>query len=281
MPEAKETTAEPTELTLEEFVADMDAEAESEAESEGTQVKTEPEQPAEADAEPEQTFEVNGEQVPVSELIGGYMKGSDYTQKTQELALKREEAEMMKAAVDRFYEAPAAPEWQPPMPGVKAPSGEPTSPPEFATDFERTLYEQNQKTQQAISALQVESKQRKQREVLQSVDETLYGYKDANPDLTDEQIVQISQTVRNRDYPYTRDSFDMVRKATMAPSADDIKKQVIADYVAEQKAVKAKSEAAALEPGSAPAMSDPPPDISNMTQEQRDALMLQDFRDLE
>jgi len=276
MTEANETTADTDEQSLEDFVAEMNADEDSEAESEGTQA--EPEQPTEADAEPEQTFEVNGEQVPVSELIGGYMKGSDYTQKTQELALKREEADMMKAAVDRFYENPAVPEWQPPMPGAVVPSGSPTSPPEFATDFERTLYEQNQGTQQAIAALQAENKQRKQKDVLQSVDNTLYGYKDAHPDLSEEQIVQISQTVRSRNYPYTQDSFDMVRKATMAPSADDIKKQAVEDYIAEQKVNKVKSEAAALEPGSAPAMSDPPPDIGNMSEEQVDALMAAEFR---
>ena len=90
MSEAEKNTAEPTEPTLEEFVAEMDAEVEGEADASETQVETEPEQPAES--EQEQMFEVNGEQVPVSELIGGYMKGSDYTQKTQEAARKLEEA---------------------------------------------------------------------------------------------------------------------------------------------------------------------------------------------
>jgi len=275
MTEATDTAAAPDELTLEEFVADMDADEVSEADSDETPAE---EQPAEPEAEPEQMFDVNGEQVPVSELIGGYMKGADYTQKTQELATKREEAESMRATLERFYETPAVPEWQPQPPKGGLPSGEPTSLPEFATDAERQLFEKQQQTEQALSALQAESKQRQYREALQDVDKTFFGFKDSNPDLTDEQLVHISQTVRTRGYPYTQDSFDMVRKATMAPSADDIKKQAVADYIAEQKANKAKSEQAALEPGNAPATSEPPPNISNMTQEQVDALMLEDFK---
>ena len=275
MTEATDTAAVPDEPTLEEFVAEMEADEVSEADSDETPTE---EQPAEPEAEPEQMFEVNGEQVPVSELIGGYMKGSDYTQKTQELATRREEAESMRAALERFYETPAAPEWQPQPPTGGLPSGEPTSLPEFATDAEKQLFEKQRQTEQALVALQTESKQRKQREVLQEVDNTLYGYKGSHPDLTDEQIVQISQTVRTRGYPYTQDSFDMVRMATMAPSADDIKKQAVADYITEQKANKVKSEQAALEPGNAPATSEPPPNISNMTPEQVDALMLADFK---
>ena len=281
MSEAEQITVDAPEPTLEEFVADMTADGDDEAGSDGTLAVTEPEQVAEPEAEPdEQMFEVNGEQVPVSELIGGYMKGSDYTQKTQELAVKREEAESMRAAVDRFYESEPAPaEWQP-QPPTGLPSGEPTSLPEFATETERMLFEQGQKQEQALAALQNESKQRKQQEVLQGIDRTLYGYKDSNPDLTDEQIVQISQTVRTRNYPYTQDSFDMVRKATMSPSQDDVGKAAVAEYIAEQKAEKAKGVQAALEPGSAPALSEEPPDIGNMTDEQRDALMLADIRNM-
>ena len=275
MTEAEKTAAETDEQSLEDFVASMDDEQDSEADLGETPAE---EQPAEPEAEPEQTFEVNGEQVPISELIGGYMKGADYTQKTQELAIKREEAETIKAAVDRFYETPAAPEWQPDLPGPKLPAGEPTSPPEFATDFERKLYEEGQKTQQAVATLQAENKQRKLGDALQATDNTLYGYKDSHSDLTDEQIVQISQTVRQKGYPYTQESFDMVRKATMSPSTDDIRKQAVLDYIEEQKVEKARSEAAALEPGGAPATSEPPPDIRNMSQEQVDALAAEEFR---
>lgn len=42
-----------------------------------------------------QTIEINGEQVPVDELKNGYLRQSDYTRKTQELAEKRRELEYL------------------------------------------------------------------------------------------------------------------------------------------------------------------------------------------
>lgn len=275
MTEAEKNTVETPEPTLEEFVASMEASGDDEAGSDETQVDSE--QPIEPEVEPEQMFDVNGEQVPISELIGGYMKGSDYTRKTQELAVKREEAESMRAAVDRFYESEPAPEWQPQPPAYGA---EKPGLPEFATETERLLFEQNQKHEQALAALQNESKQRKQQEVLRSVDNTLFGFKDKHPDLADEQIVSISQVVRSKGLPYTQDSFDMVRKATMSPSEADVRKAAVAEYIAEQKALKTKSEQAALEPGNVPAADNAPPDIRNLSQETIDALAAEDFRQM-
>jgi hypothetical protein len=273
MTEALEPTAEETaEPTLEEFVAEMSADADSEADEAGTPT----EQPAEPEAEPVQTFEVNGEQVTIDELRNGYMRTRDYTQKTQEVARAREEAAAMKDALDRFYAEPANPEWEPALPGTRSTSDVP----EFVTDAERVLYERTQKTEQQITALIADKQRREKQEVLQSVDNTLYGFKDKNPDLTDDQIIQISQTVRQRGYPYTRDSFDMVRKATMAPSPDEIRKQAVAEYIASQKALKTKGEMAALEPGNVPAADNAPPDIRNLSQEQIDALAAEDFRQM-
>ena len=40
-----------------------------------------------------ETFEVNGEQVTKDELINGYMRGADYTRKTQDLSKQRKELE--------------------------------------------------------------------------------------------------------------------------------------------------------------------------------------------
>ena len=273
MTEALEPTAEETaEPTLEEFVAEMSADADSEADEAGTLT----EQPAEPEVEPVQTFEVNGEQVTIDELQKGYMRTSDYTQKTQEVARAREEAAAMKAALERFYDEPASPGWQPAPPGTKSDYDMP----EFVTDAERILYERAQKTEQTLAALLADKQRREKQEVLQGVDNTLYGFKEKNPDLTDDQIVMISQTVRQHGYPYTRDSFDMVRKATMAPAPDEIRKQAVADYIAEQKALKTKSEMAALEPGNVPAAVNAPPDIRNLSQEQIDALAAEDFKQM-
>ena len=60
-------------------------------------------------AEPEQTnpqaypetIEVDGEQVPVEELTKGYLRQSDYTRKTQELAEARKQAEL----AEQYYNA--------------------------------------------------------------------------------------------------------------------------------------------------------------------------------
>ena len=273
MTEALEPTAEETaEPTLEEFVAEMSADADSEADEAGTLT----EQPAEPEVEPVQTFEVNGEQVTIDELQKGYMRTSDYTQKTQEVARAREEAAAMKAALERFYDEPASPGWQPAPPGTKSDYDMP----EFVTDAERILYERAQKTEQTLAALLADKQRREKQEVLQGVDNTLYGFKEKNPGLTDDQIVMISQTVRQHGYPYTRKSFDMVRKATMAPSPEEIRKQAVADYIAEQKALKTKSEMAALEPGNVPAAVNAPPDIRNLSQEQIDALAAEDFKQM-
>jgi hypothetical protein len=274
MSEAQEPTAEETtEPTLEEFVADMDAEVVSEATEDEAPVE---EQPAEAESEPVQTFDVNGEQVTIDELQKGYMRTSDYTKKTQEVARAREEAEAMREALNRFYEEPVTPGWEPEPPGMKPAYDTP----EFVTDAERILYEKTQKMEQAVAALAADKHRREKQEALQNVDNTLFGYQKDNPDLTDEQIVQISRTVRQRGYPYTQDSFDMVRKATMAPSVEEIRKQAVADYIEQQKALKAKSEQAALEPGNVPAADEPPPDIRTLSQEQIDALATEEFRQM-
>jgi len=278
MSEAEQITAEEPEATLEDFVAEMSAEGEGEAESDETQPVIEAEQLTEPEAESEQMFDVNGEQVPVSELIGGYMKGSDYTQKTQELAVQREEAESMRASVQRFYETESTPEWQPQPPAVGT---EKAGLPEFATETERMLFEQNQKHEQALKTLQDKNRNREYQEALQSTDDTLFGYQKSHPDLSEQQLVQISAAVRlDDDLPYTRKSFDRVNRELFPVSADDIGKSAVAEYIERQKADKVKSEQAALEPGSAPAMSEEPPDIGNMTDEQRDALMLQDFKSM-
>ncbi len=274
MTEAEQITDETPEPTLEEFVAEMEADGDVEAGTDETPV----EQLAEPEAEPEQMFDVNGEQVPVSELIGGYMKGADYTQKTQEIAQTREEIAAQRDALQRFYDTDATPEWEP-TPPVVAPDRDGNMP-EFVTDTERMLYEQNQKHEAQIQALTSDSQKRKQQEVFKSVDNTLFGFKDAHPDLPEAEIVQISQFVRQKGMPYTPESFDLVHKAQSSPSVDDIKAQARAEYDAELKANKAKSEQAALEPGSVPATSEEPPDINSLSEAMRDKLMAEEFRSM-
>lgn len=63
---------------------------------ESTDVSTD-EQPEQDSSEEEQTIEIDGEQVPISELKSGYMRTKDYTQKMQEIArLKKSEPQPAK-----------------------------------------------------------------------------------------------------------------------------------------------------------------------------------------
>lgn len=273
MTEAEQITNEPAEPTIEEFAAEVQAEAEVEAD----QSETPEEQPAESETEQEQTFEVQGEQVPISELIGGYMKGADYTQKTQEAARKMEEAEAIKAAVDRFYETPGSPEWEP-APPQKLPSGEPTGLPEFASETEQRLWnEQQQLKRTTVELLANQNRNEIQREV-RRIEGVFDNFVAANSDMPEAKIVEISQTVRGRNMPYTKESFDLVSRAVASQSPDDIGKAAVAEYIEQQKALKNKGEMAALEPGSAPAHSEPPPDINSLSEAEQDRLMAAEFK---
>lgn len=53
-----------------------------------------------------QTIEINGEYVPVDELKNGYLRQSDYTKKTQELAQQRKEFEIAKQYYDALQSDP-------------------------------------------------------------------------------------------------------------------------------------------------------------------------------
>lgn len=271
MSEAEQTVETP-EPTIEEFVAEMQAEETGEAESSETPT----EQPAEAEAEQEQTFEVQGQQLTIDELKKGYMQESDYTRGKQELARMREEAEAMKAAVDRFYETPAAPEWTPQPPQ----GGEQPGLPEFTTPFEKELWDKNQQTEQKVEAILEYQKRQATEGRVREVNQTLDGFISAHPELDESQVVEISRTVRTKGMQYSPESFELVRAAVASPDAESIKAAAVAEYIEQQKRVKAKGDAAALEPGTAPAHAEAPPNIADMPQEQIDALMAEEFRQM-
>lgn len=263
----KNDTAEAPELTTEEFVAEIMAEGDGEAETVETPVE---EQPAEA----EQTFEVQGEQITIDELKSGYMKGADYTQKTQELARAREEAESIKAAVNDFYEQPGSPEWQPepPTPGT---DGEM---PEFVTPLEKELWEKNKAIEQKVESIAKYQEMQAKQSRVEAVNQTLDGFMSAHPDINEAKVVEISRTVRTRGMPYTKDSFELIAKAVAAPSLEEVKAAAVAEYKAEQKAIEERGKNAALEPGTAPAHTDAPPDINSLSEAEVDALMAEEFR---
>jgi len=76
---SEEETTESLEQPLEDSTTDQ-PEVSPEGETDETEESTE---------ESEPTVEINGEQVPISELKQGYMRQADYTRKTQELATIR------------------------------------------------------------------------------------------------------------------------------------------------------------------------------------------------
>jgi len=239
------------------------------------------EQPTEDEQEQEQMVEVAGEMVPISQVVSGYMKNADYTQKTQALARDREQVEAMRQALDNFYAQDTPPEFRPQPPTQQYQRAQQQAEmPDFATPLEQQLWEQNQRTQQTLAELQQWKNNLTKQEVMRSVDNTLYGFKDAHPDLSEEQVVEISRTVRSRGLPYTKDSFDLVHKATSAPSPEELRRQFIAEYEAEQKRLKKQQNAAALEPGNVPAGEEAPLDIRSLPDEKIDALMAEDFRSM-
>jgi len=280
--EAQDNAAEAAEPTLEEFVAsELEAEQDSEAQDEGTLADhdEQPDAGDESDApEPEQTFEVQGEQVTIDELTKGYLRQQDYTKKTQEVARAREEAESIKAALERFYSEPAAPEWQPER-GQPQPS-EQGDIPEFATEAERRLWEKTQMLEKQTAELTQSYKRKQAQEQMQAIERTFDGFVEAHPDMPEQQIIEISRTVRERGLPYTPASFDLVSRAIAQPSIEEVRKAAVAEYIERQKVEKRKAEEAALEPGNAPAHDEPPPDIRKLPQETIDALMAQEFRNL-
>jgi hypothetical protein len=102
---AEDGTQEPEEKQAE--AADSSAGDEAEGEpAEEAEESEDAEQEGETEAEPSYTVKIDGKdaKVPVSELVKGYQRQTDYTKKTQQLAEERRELESVKAEREHYTE---------------------------------------------------------------------------------------------------------------------------------------------------------------------------------
>ena len=100
-PAEQEAEPQPAEADAAEAATEP-VEAEAQEPEEGAEAVAEEPAEAEAAAESEDMVDLgNGEQVPLSELLKGYSRQSDYTRKTQELAEQRKAFEAERAGIDQ------------------------------------------------------------------------------------------------------------------------------------------------------------------------------------
>lgn len=199
-----------------------------------------------------------------SELVKGYMRQADYTRKTQEAARLKTEAEAMREAM-AFYQPQTEPVYQP----YKAPIGEP----EFQTPTEKMLYDELQAVKSQVGSIAKARESELRHNVFSKIDSELSGFKEAHPDLNEEQLTQIISIANEEGTRPSKRAFERIYKAEFTDPkriADEAVNAYVKTLREKKKAVVAPSNA----PGNA---KQEPPDIRTMSDEQRREGMMKDL----
>jgi hypothetical protein len=198
-----------------------------------------------------------------SELVKGYMRQADYTRKTQEAARLKAEAEAMREAM-AFYQQPA-PVYQP----YQAPAGEP----EFQTPTEKMLYDELQVVKGQVGSLASARDNDTRQSVYNKIDSELTGFREAHPELGEEQLTQIIKIANEEGTRPSKRAFERIFKAEFT-DPQKIKDEAIAEYV---KTLRDKKKAAVAPSAEAGNAKPEPLDVRSMTDEQRHSAMLKEL----
>ena len=198
-----------------------------------------------------------------SELVKGYMRQADYTRKTQEAARLRAEAEAMREAM-QFYQT--EPVYTPPY---QAPAGEP----EFQTPTEKMLYDELQAVKGQVGSLAKAREGDLKRTVFNQIDSEIKGFREAHPELGEEQMLRIVSALNEDDTKPTKRALERIYKAEFF-DPQKIADEAIAKYTKALREKKKAAVAPSVESGNA---KPEPLDVRNMTDEQRHDAMLRDF----
>lgn len=202
-------------------------------------------------------------EVDAEELKKGYMRQSDYTRKTQEAARLKAEAEAMREAMS-FYQQDT-PVYQP----YQAPTGEP----EFQTPTEKMLYDELQVVKNQVGSLAKARETELKQNVFAKIDGELTGFREAHPELNEEQLTQIITIANEEGTRPSKRAFERIYKAEFTDTkriADD----AVSAYIQTLREKKKAAVAPSVEPGNAKIETT---DIKNMTAEERRLGMLKDL----
>lgn len=199
-----------------------------------------------------------------AELVKGYMRQADYTRKTQEAARLRADAEAMREAM-AFYQ-PEPPVYQPPY---QAQIGEP----EFQTPTEKMLYDELQAVKGQVGSLAKAREGDLKRTVFNQLDSEIKGFREAHPELGEEQMLRIVSALNEDGSRPTKKAFERIYKAEFI-DPQKIADEAVAKYVKTLREKKKAAVAPSVEPGNA---KPEPLDVRSMTDEQRHEAMLRDF----
>jgi hypothetical protein len=202
-------------------------------------------------------------EVDAEELKKGYMRQADYTRKTQEASRLKAEAEAMREAMS-FYQQDT-PVYQP----YQAPTGEP----EFQTPTEKMLYDELQVVKNQVGSLAKARETELKQNVFAKIDGELTGFREAHPELNEEQLTQIITIANEEGTRPSKRAFERIYKAEFTDTkriADD----AVSAYIQTLREKKKAAVAPSVEPGNAKIET---PDIKNMTAEERRLGMLKDL----
>jgi hypothetical protein len=203
-------------------------------------------------------------EVDENELLSGYQLQAVSTKRFQEAARIKAEAEAMKEALS-FYQQPVAPVYQP----YQAPTGEI----EFQTPTEKMLYDELQAVKGQVGSLASARDNDTRQSVFNKIDSELIGFREAHPELGEEQLTRIIQIANEDGTRPSKKAFERIFKAEFT-DPQKIKDEAIAEYVKTLREKKKAAVAPSAEVGNA---KPEPLDVRNMTDEQRHAAMLKEL----
>jgi hypothetical protein len=203
-------------------------------------------------------------EVDESEVVNGYMRQSDYTRKTQELARLKAEAEAMREAM-AYYQKPV----EPVQPVYQQPTGEF----EPQTPTEQVLYNELQAIKGQVGTLAQARDNDTRQSVYDKMDGEIKAFKDAHKDLTDEQFGMVLDDLNRFKALPSKEAFETIYKARFTDEQkirDSERKEYTRVLLEKKKAT--------LAPSTESGAPQPPPDVRQMSDGDRLAKMADSLR---
>lgn len=199
-------------------------------------------------------------EVDENEVVNGYMRQSDYTRKTQELARMKAETDAMREALN-YYQQPK----EPVPPTYQQPVGEI----EFQTPTEKALYDELQAIKGQVGTLAQARENDTRQSVFNKMDSEIKAFKEAHKDLTEEQFGMVVDDLNGIHALPTKDAFEKLYKARFT-DPQKIRDEAVKEYTRTLLEKKKAAVAPSTESGNAPKE---PPDIRKMSDNERLAKM--------
>lgn len=203
-------------------------------------------------------------EVDESEVINGYMRQSDYTRKTQELARLKAEAEAMREAM-AYYQKPSEPMYQPPQ--------QSTGEFEPQTPTEQVLYAELQAIKGQVGSLAQARENDTRQTVYNKLDGEIKAFRDAHKEMSDEQFGAVIEDLNRFKALPSKEAFETIYKARFT-DPEKIANEAIKGYTR----ILLDKKKAVLAPSTESGAVQPPPDVRQMSDADRLAKMADSLR---